>query len=342
MIKENLNTGVYKNGYTHFAVSKESGKIVNGWEYRGYDPADLRQFKKDYFFNDLSDMGFNPLDIKILTLKGLKKYGIDPNDDRNWSNGLAEMQDNCLKEEILKILTEERRLVNNFPLVEKLLEFKSNDDFYFVQIIKRYKDNKDNNAKRQGQKDGIYHGGAWYLKSWRIHSVEELNALKPEIIKNAEENNARAYISINFRSEQETNNYVKLYCQKFSKGDPRITHADDIVAGQAKSGENWQNVRLRLFLDVDCPKDATIHGYNIWQEVKDMLQRYKIESIGEYETPSGGLHIILANKNSKNLAPFKKELTKFDNWIYKGLQALVHPNEDGKIILYSNVDTKGY
>ncbi len=40
------------------------------------------------------------------------------------------------KEEILKILTEERRIVNNFPLVEKLLEFKSNDDFYFVQIIK--------------------------------------------------------------------------------------------------------------------------------------------------------------------------------------------------------------
>ena len=93
---------------------------------------------------------------------------------------------------------------------------------------------------------------------------------------------------------------------------------------------------------MDCPKDATIHGYNIWDEVREMLQRYSIKTLGEYETPSGGLHIILANKNNKNLIPFKKELVKFDNWINKGLLATVHPNEDGKIILYSNVETKGY
>ncbi len=107
MKQENLNTGVYRNGYTHFAVSKESGKIVNGWEYSGYDPADLRQFKKDYFFNDLSDMGFNPANFKILTVKGLAKYGIDPNDDRNWSNGFAEKQDDGLKEQMRKIVKEE-------------------------------------------------------------------------------------------------------------------------------------------------------------------------------------------------------------------------------------------
>ena len=249
---------------------------------------------------------------------------------------------NIVSETILNMLFEDKRLVDNFALVEKLMEFGTNDDFYFVQIIKRYKDNKDDSAKRQGQIDGTYHGGAWYLKSWRVHSVAELEKLKPEIIKTADDNNARAYITVNSRSEIETNSYVKIYSQKFRAGDARIAHADDIVAGQAKSGDSWKNVRLRLFLDVDCPKDATIHGYNIWDEVREMLQRYSIKTLGEYETPSGGLHIILANKNNKNLIPFKKELVKFDNWINKGLLATVHPNEDGKIILYSNVETKGY
>ena len=38
----------------------------------------------------------------------------------------------------------------------------------------------------------------------------------------------------------------------------------------------------------------------------------------------------------------KQLLSNFDNYRNKGRLATVHPNEDGKIILYSNVDTKGY
>lgn len=247
-----------------------------------------------------------------------------------------------LKESINKVLNEKKTLVDNFDFIKNIMEFKTTDDFYFVQIIKRYKDNPDDNEKLIGIQNGTYHGGAWYLKSWRIHSISELEQLKPNIINICEENNARAYISINTRSEKETNDYIKLYVKKFNVNDPRVLKASDIVPGQAKTGDNWKNVRLRLFLDIDCKKDATIHGYNIWNETLDMLNRYNIKILGKYETPSGGLHIILANKNNRNLIPFKKELQKFDNWINKGLRATVHPNEDGKIILYSNVDTLGY
>lgn len=247
-----------------------------------------------------------------------------------------------IKEEVSSWLTESQKLVDNFDKVKTLLEFNSDDDFYFIQIIKRYKDNPDDKEKYIGKQNGTYHGGAWYLKSWRIHSAKQLEDLKSEIISMCEKNNARAYITLNSRSETETNNYVKLYKQKFSSNDPRYIHADEIVPGQAKSGKNWQDKRFRLFLDVDCSKDTTINNYNIWEEVRDMIKRYKIETLGEYETPSGGLHIILANKNDEYLVDFRKELLKFDKWINKGLNAMVHPNEDGKIILYSNVKTKGY
>lgn len=98
--------GVNNDNYTHFAVSKTSGKIVNGWDYSGYEPSELRQFKKDYFIEDLIDYGFNPKNIRILTLKGLKREGIDPNDDNNWSNGIEDMQESSIISKIMPIVSE--------------------------------------------------------------------------------------------------------------------------------------------------------------------------------------------------------------------------------------------
>ena len=81
-----LREGYNNSNYTHFAVNKATGKIVNGWNYSMEDPEDLRQFKKDYFIIDLIDNGLNPKDYKVLTLKSLMRMGIDPNDDNNWAN----------------------------------------------------------------------------------------------------------------------------------------------------------------------------------------------------------------------------------------------------------------
>lgn len=73
--------------YTHFAVNKRTNLIVNGWDYSGYDSDELRQFKKDYFIQDLIDYDFNPKDYKILTRQGCIKQGINPDDMQNcWSN----------------------------------------------------------------------------------------------------------------------------------------------------------------------------------------------------------------------------------------------------------------
>lgn len=85
-VKNILSEGVNNNNYTHFAVNKSTNLIVNGWDYNGYDGSELRQFKKDYFLVDLIDYGFNPKEYKILTRNGCLKQGINPDDDRQWSN----------------------------------------------------------------------------------------------------------------------------------------------------------------------------------------------------------------------------------------------------------------
>ena len=82
-IKESFQNN---QNYTHFAVSKKSGKILNGWDYSEYDPSELRQFKKDYFDVDMQDYGFDPGSYKIVTGKYLLRQGIDPDDNSNWAN----------------------------------------------------------------------------------------------------------------------------------------------------------------------------------------------------------------------------------------------------------------
>lgn len=83
-----INEESFQNNqnYTHFAVSKKSGKILNGWDYSEYDPSELRQFRKDYFDIDMQDYGFDPKSYKIVTGKYLLRQGVDPDDNSNWTN----------------------------------------------------------------------------------------------------------------------------------------------------------------------------------------------------------------------------------------------------------------
>ena len=71
---------------THYAIHKPTGKIVFSWDYTGYDPEDLKLYKKDYFTVDLLDMGMDPKEITVITRKSCEKRGIDPTNDANWSN----------------------------------------------------------------------------------------------------------------------------------------------------------------------------------------------------------------------------------------------------------------
>ena len=86
--KKAINEESFQNNqnYTHFAVSKKSGKILNGWDYSEYDPSELRQFKKDYFDIDMQDYGFDPKSYKIVTGKYLLRQGVDSDDNSNWAN----------------------------------------------------------------------------------------------------------------------------------------------------------------------------------------------------------------------------------------------------------------
>lgn len=87
IVKKCINEAINNQNYTHYAILKPNGKIVDGWDYNGYDPSELRSNKNYYFTQDIIDNGFNPKDIKILTKKSCIKQGINPDDDNCWDNG---------------------------------------------------------------------------------------------------------------------------------------------------------------------------------------------------------------------------------------------------------------
>lgn len=95
-IIKKLNESQEDMNYTHLAVNKVTNLIVNGWDYSGEDPEDLKQFKNDYFTVDLKDYGFNPKVYKIITTKFAAKNGIS-----QWSNtGVFSLEEeNKMKQE---------------------------------------------------------------------------------------------------------------------------------------------------------------------------------------------------------------------------------------------------
>ena len=248
----------------------------------------------------------------------------------------------CMEELVTENVT---RTVDNFDTISKLINLTDpNDQFFYIQIIKRWKDNKDKGmVKDIGNK---YHAGAEYGNvadgtAFKIHSAQELQSLKQQIIQYCDTNNARAYICCNPRSQSAIDAFKPTYLaglKKHNNGQlPQYAnYADDILSAQAKSGPQWTD-RPRFFFDIDT-KDR-----NVWATTRAILSHNNIPVEMSYITPSGGLHIVIADQFSiPNLQNVIKQLRVFDGYRDLGKNQTVHANMDGKLILYSNVDTAGY
>ena len=68
--------------YTHFALDKSTGKIVNGWEYKDLDNESIKEYVKIDLKDNFPDR--KPSDFKLVTRKFLEKQGINPADINNW------------------------------------------------------------------------------------------------------------------------------------------------------------------------------------------------------------------------------------------------------------------
>jgi hypothetical protein len=79
-------------------------------------------------------------------------------------------------------------MINNLEQIKSLLKFENENEFYFVQVIQRSKENPD-----LGKNNNL-------VKAYYVYSLEYLDKKFPEMVKLAEVFNARVYIHLNRRN----------------------------------------------------------------------------------------------------------------------------------------------
>jgi hypothetical protein len=84
----------------------------------------------------------------------------------------------------------QRMIIDNFSKIEKYITFPSSNHFYFIQILRRRKDD-GNNSQNVDVK---------VIRSFYIYSLDEFNKAKQDIIDTCNFFNARAYIWLNPRN----------------------------------------------------------------------------------------------------------------------------------------------
>lgn len=182
-------------------------------------------------------------------------------------------------------------MTNNFDNIKKILEFSEKNDFYYIMILQRRKENPD-------MKIGVRNIDNLYL-----YSIDDLDKIKNRIIETCEKYNARAYINLN-RLDMEK---IALYTQK------KII--DLIIQGEFKyiknayasvCGSHTTEKTKKWVIDID--ENELKYKDNIVNLISNLhtLNNKKYKIIAELPSKSG-IHII---SNPFDLKIFNDEINK--------------------------------
>ncbi len=176
-------------------------------------------------------------------------------------------------------------MIDNFKKVRELLKFRSPDDFYFVQVLQRKKDFKDNSE----YKVSGCNNNSRLIKMYAVSSLEYFDKVESEIKELCKLFNARAGINLNRRS------YEKIALQHLKKVTDQILNKDyehGLKAYSSVCGTYSNENDKKWIIDVDS-KD---------QEMKSIIDSINSSDpvgnkfIARLETRSG-YHLIVSPFN---------------------------------------------
>lgn len=183
-------------------------------------------------------------------------------------------------------------MINNFPQIRNLLSFPTSESFYFLEIIKRRKENPEMERHQK------------LIKDFYIYSFKEFDELEGKVIELCEENNARAYFRLNGREgKQVALQYLKRIAELLLTEDYKaIPRSYASVVGEfcRKEGKTW-------LIDIDNPESGVYTAGDIAGRVANRIRDIYSEYNKDGEDP------IVAEINTKNgihliTKPFRKDL----------------------------------
>ena len=188
--------------------------------------------------------------------------------------------------------------MNNFDLIRKMLSFPDENAFYFLQILKRRKDNPDLG------KDMIH------IADYYIYSLDQFDELKRKIINQCNAENARAYFRLNRRdSKKVAMQVLKITVDHIMSENYRaVKNAFASCAGRFHSDPD-----KRWIVDID---NISIDSFNHSEEqhkmrelILDLQRETENEPMMKFISTKGGVHIIT---RPFNLNKFKSQYPEID------------------------------
>ena len=185
--------------------------------------------------------------------------------------------------------------LDNSLKIREFLSFGEND-FYFVQLIKRRKDNPDMSKDVK------------IIKSYYINSFDDYNNLIPKIIETCDRENCRAYIRLNKR------NYNKLALKLIAETAQLASNSNDLrslpnlfdsVAGQFSSDPDkkwivdvdWKDLeKMNDYIFKNGDTIDLIYGASETAKILSTLQMLQIgarkEPMMELIRTKNGFHVV--------------------------------------------------
>lgn len=175
-------------------------------------------------------------------------------------------------------------MVNNSGIIRELMKFDSENEFYFLQILSRKKDNPDQSK------------GLIVIKSYYIYSLDQFDGILPEVIKICESTNSRAYFRLNKRDDSKVGlQMIKKISDHLINGNSRsLKNVYDSVVGEFShdSDKTW-------LIDIDTHDREFINSIKFDLE---SLQYFAKKEPLLIEIPSkNGVHIITRPFNPNKL-----------------------------------------
>lgn len=203
--------------------------------------------------------------------------------------------------------------VDNSAKIATMLSFTDKDDFYFLQILKRRKDNPEMS------RDMIVIG------NYYIESIEQYIKLNPHIINVCNVENARAYIRLNKRNYKHLSfHMLKRVVEVVSSGAYKsLKSSFDSVTGEFHNDKNktwiididWKDFDFTKVILI--PKEngdmAIMTGDPKITELLSLIHGLQIEAkrepMSEILPTKNGVHIIT---HPFNLQKFKEKFPLVD------------------------------
>lgn len=178
-------------------------------------------------------------------------------------------------------------MINVLEQIKPLMHFRTEDDFFHLQIIKRKKENPDLGSN------------SVVLKTHYITSVEHLEKLMPEMIRMATSENGRVMMNLNRRSFEKIafKMLIKLAEQMHNNNYKSVKDAYESVCGKYnnESEKKW-------IIDIDEK------NLNIVEEVQQFILGLDPQPVN----PKFRIKELLETKNGWHLitSPFRLDTFK--------------------------------